>query len=166
MKEFDPEEIVQNFVLPVKLTKKERKEAAEQLAKARTKFRSTPQPKFHSLLQLYEHLPDHERIITDVLRQLIIHHLPKDHKEKLAFNVPCFYCKKRICIIWPASVKGGGVKEGVLLGFSQGYKLKDRYNYLERGTNKRIYYKIILSPDDIDEVAIADLLKEALKIDR
>ena len=80
--------------------------------------------------------------------------------------MPCFYCKKRICIIWPASVKGGGVKEGVLLGFSQGYKLKDRYNYLERGTNKRICYKIILSPDDIDEVAIADLLKEALKIDR
>lgn len=125
----------------------------------------TPRPKFHSLLQLYEHLPDHERIITDVLRQLIIYHLPKDHKEKLAFNVPCFYGKKRICIIWPASVPGGGVKEGVLLGFSQGYKLKDRHKYLEHGTNKRLYYKIIRSMDDIDEVAIKDLLKEALKID-
>lgn len=126
----------------------------------------TPKPKFHSLLQLYEHLPDHERIITDVLRQIIIQYLPKDHKEKLAFNVPCFYCKKRICIVWPASVKGGGVKDGVLLGFSQGYKLKDRHKYLERGTNKRIYYKIIRSMDDIDEVAIVDLLKEALKIDK
>jgi len=126
----------------------------------------TPQPKFQSLLQLYDHLPDNERIITDVLRQIIIQHLPKDHKEKLAFNVPCFYCKKRICIIWPASVKGGGVKEGVLLGFSQGYKLKDRHKYLEHGTNKRIYYKIIRSADDIDEMAIIDLLKEALQIDK
>ena len=121
--------------------------------------------KLHSHAELWSLLPDHERIITDVLRQIIIENLPKDHKEKLAWNVPCFYCKKRICIIWPATIPGGGVKEGVLLGFSQGYKLKDRHKYLEKGTNKRIYYRIIRSVDDIDEVAIVDLIKEALKID-
>lgn len=125
----------------------------------------TKPPKFHSLLEFWEYLPDHERIITDILRQTIIQHLPKDHKEKLAFNVPCFYIKKRICIIWPASIPGGGVKQGVLLGFSQGYKLKDKHHYLEHGTNKRIYYKIILSLDDIDEKAIVSLLKEAIKLD-
>lgn len=122
-------------------------------------------PKFHSLTQLWSFLPDQERIITDILRQIIIETLPKNHKEKLAWNVPCYYVNKRICIIWPASIPGGGVKEGVLLGFSQGYKLKDRHRYLESGTNKRIYYKIIKTIDDIDVPAIIDLLKEALKLD-
>jgi hypothetical protein len=122
-------------------------------------------PKFQSLTELWSYLPDHERIITDVLRQIIIENLPKNHKEKFAFNVPCFYVKKRICIIWPASIPGGGKYQGVLLGFSQGYKLKDRHKYLEHGTNKRIYYKIIHSADDIDEKAITSLLKEALAID-
>jgi uncharacterized protein YdeI (YjbR/CyaY-like superfamily) len=121
--------------------------------------------KCHSLTELWSHLTDQERIITDILRQIITENLPKNYKEKLAWNVPCYYVNKRICIIWPASIPGGGVKEGVLLGFSQGYKLKDKHKYLEKGTNKRIYYKIILSVDDIDERAIKDLIKEALKID-
>jgi hypothetical protein len=121
--------------------------------------------KFHSLTEVWCFLPQHERIITDILRQIITENLPKNYKEKLAWNVPCYYVNKRICIIWPASIPGGGVKEGVLLGFSQGYRLKDRHKYLEHGTNKRIYYKIIKSLDDIDERAIRALLQEALKID-
>ena len=76
--------------------------------------------KIHSLTELWPLLPDNERIITDVLRQVIIENLPKGYKEKLAYNVPCFYCRKRICIIWPATIPGGGVKKGVLVGFSQG----------------------------------------------
>ena len=124
-----------------------------------------PTRKFHSLTELWSHLPDHERIITDILRQVITENLPKNHKEKLAWNVPCYYVNKRLCIIWPASIPGGGVKEGVLLGFSQGYKLKDKHKYLEHGTNKRIYYKIIKSLDDIDVRAIKALIKEALIID-
>jgi uncharacterized protein YdeI (YjbR/CyaY-like superfamily) len=122
-------------------------------------------PKFQSLTQLWSYLPDHERLITDILRQVIIENLPKNYKEKLAWNVPCYYVNKRIAIIWPASIPGGGVKEGVLLGFSQGYKLKDRHNYLEHGTNKRIYYRIIKTVEDIDVEAITDLTKEALKLD-
>lgn len=121
--------------------------------------------KFQSLTQLWSHLPDHERILTDVLRQIIIENLPKNYKEKLAWNVPCYYVNKQICILWPASIPGGGKFEGVLLGFSQGYQLKDKHKYLEHGTNKKIYYKIIRSVDDIDVKAIKDLLKEALKID-
>jgi uncharacterized protein YdeI (YjbR/CyaY-like superfamily) len=121
--------------------------------------------KFQSLTELWSHLTDRERLITDILRQIITENLPKNYKEKLAWNVPCYYVNKRICIIWPASIPGGGLKEGVLLGFSQGYRLKDKHKYLEKGTNKRIYYKIILSVDDIDERAIKDLIKEALNID-
>lgn len=121
--------------------------------------------KFHSLTELWSHLADEERIITDVLRQIITENLPENHKEKLAWNVPCYYVNKMICIIWPASIPGGGVKKGVLLGFAQGFRLKDRHKYLEKGTNKKIYYKIILTVDDIDERAIKDLIKESLKID-
>jgi hypothetical protein len=121
--------------------------------------------KIKSLVELFEWLPEHERIITDVLRQIILEHLPARCQEKIAYNVPYFYGKKGICIIWPASIPRGGVKKGVLLGFWQGNKLKDKDHYLTRGTNKKVFYKIFQSPDEIDEKAIAKLLKEALKID-
>jgi hypothetical protein len=68
-------------------------------------------------------LPRDEREIVDVLRQIVLENLPKGAVEKFAYNVPCYYGKKRICIIWPASVPRGGIKRGVLLGFFQGYRL-------------------------------------------
>ena len=121
--------------------------------------------KFQSLVQLWDHVPDDQRIIMDVLRQIILENLPKTCVERLAYNVPGYYGKRRICLIWPASVPGGGFKKGVLLGFGQGYKLKDPCNYLDHGTNKRIFYKIFHSPEDIDEEAIVELLKEAVELD-
>jgi len=60
--------------------------------------------KIRSALQLYEMLPDEERIITDVLRQIIREHLPAYCKEKISFNVPYFYGNKGICIIWPSTI--------------------------------------------------------------
>jgi hypothetical protein len=121
--------------------------------------------KFQSLVQLWDYIPADERIIVDVLRQIVLENLPKTCIEKLAYNVPCYYGKRRICIIWPASVPGGGFKKGVLLGFSQGYKMQDPRNYLSHGTNKRVYYKIYHSPEEIDEEAIVELLKEAVELD-
>ncbi|MDB5229419.1 MAG: hypothetical protein JWN76_224 [Chitinophagaceae bacterium] len=121
--------------------------------------------KIRSLVQLFEILPENERIITDVLRQIIIENLPGYCKEKISFNVPYFYGKKGICIIWPATIPRGGIKEGVLLGFWYGYKLKDRDRYLVHGTNKQIFYKIYKSPDQINETAIVKLLKEAVQLD-
>ncbi len=117
-------------------------------------------------MEFWEHLPDGERIIVDVLRQIILENLPSTCKEKLTYNVPFYYGKKRICVIWPASVPWGGIKKGVLLGFCQGDKLKDPDSYLEHGTNKKVYYKIFYSADDIDESPIIFLLKEAIRIDR
>ena len=73
--------------------------------------------KIKSLVQLYELLPENERIITDVLRQIIKENLPISCKEKISYNVPFFYGKKGICIIWPATVPRGGIRKGVLLGF-------------------------------------------------
>ncbi len=123
-------------------------------------------PKIRSIVQLYELLTENERIITDILRQIIIENLPVSCKEKISCNVPFFYGNKGICIIWPATVPGGGIKKGVLLGFWYGCKLQDKDNYLTHGTNKQIFYKIFNLPEEINSKAIVKLLKEALKVDQ
>lgn len=122
--------------------------------------------KIRSLLQLFELLPEEERIITDVLRQIITEQLPAYCKEKISYNVPFFYGNKGICIVWPATIPRGGIKKGVLLGFWHGNKLKDADNYLTHGSNKQVFYKIFKHPEEIDEAAIIKLLKEAIKLDQ
>jgi len=125
-----------------------------------------PSLKIRSLFELYEYIPGDQRIITDVLRQIITENLPSSCKERISFNVPFFYGNKGICIVWPAAIPRGGIKEGVLLGFWNGNKLKDAGNYLIRGTNKKVFYKIYHSTDDIDQEAIVNLLKEAVELDK
>ena len=121
--------------------------------------------KIKSLLHLYEVLPEDERIITDVLRQIITENIPASFKEKISYNVPFFYGKKGICIVWPSTIPRGGIKKGVLLGFWYGNKLKDADHYLTHGTNKQIFYKIFYDVEDINEKAIVKLLREAVKLD-
>lgn len=121
--------------------------------------------KIKSFLELYAHLPEEERIIVDVLREIIRENLPDYCKEKIAYNVPYFYGNKGICIIWPAAIPRGGIKSGVLLGFWYGSKLEDEDQYLTHGTNKRIFYKIFESVEEIDEGAILKLLEEAVRVD-
>lgn len=121
--------------------------------------------KIKSLLHLYECISMEERIIVEVLRQIIIEHLPTRSKEKISYNVPYFHGNKGICIIWPASIPRGGIKKGVLLGFWYGNKLKDIDNYLIHGTNKQIFYKIYQSVEEIQEEPIVKLLKEAVDLD-
>jgi hypothetical protein len=123
-------------------------------------------PHIRSLVQLFDLLPENERIITDVLRQIILDTLPPYCKEKLSFNVPFFYGNKGICIVWPATIPRGGIKTGVLLGYWYGKKLKDEDNYLTHGTNKQVYYKIFQTPEEIDEKPLVKLLKEAVRVDQ
>jgi hypothetical protein len=121
--------------------------------------------KITSLVQLFDRLPENERIIVDVLRQIVKENLPGYCKEKLAFNVPYFYGKRGICIIWPSSIPRGGFKLCVLLGFWQGNRLNDEDGYLTQGTNKKVFYKIYKDVEEIDEAAIVKLLKEAVRVD-
>lgn len=116
-------------------------------------------------MQLYELLPAQERIIVDVLRQIVAANLPPYCKEKISFNVPYFYGNKGICIIWPSAIPRGGIKKGVLFGLWYGNRLKDKNNYLTHGSNKQIFYKIFMDADEIDEAAITGLLKEAVAVD-
>jgi hypothetical protein len=121
--------------------------------------------KFQSFVEFWDFLPENERIIADVLRQIILTQLPEYCKERLAYNVPYYYGNRRICMIWPASIPMGGVRRGVLLGFSQGNRLEDMKGYLNHGTNKQVYYKIFNSVDEIDEPAIVSILNEAVNFD-
>jgi hypothetical protein len=115
--------------------------------------------------EFWDHLPDDEREIVDVLRQIVLENVPPYVAEKFAYNVPNYYGRRRICLIWPASVPRGGFKTGVLLGFFQGYRLEDVDRYLTHGTNKVVFYKIYRSVDEINERAIVKLLKEAVALD-
>jgi hypothetical protein len=129
-------------------------------------MKSLPSIKIRSILHLYELLNDNERLIVDILRQIITENLPAGFKEKISYNVPFFYGKKGICIIWPATIPRGGIKKGVLLGFWYGNKLKDVDNYLTHGTNKQIFYKIYNNVEEINEKAIKKLMKEAVALDQ
>ena len=122
--------------------------------------------KIESISHLYEVLPRAELLIVDVLRQIIAAHLPPQCREKISFNVPYFYGNRGICLIYPASIPRSGIKNGVLLGFWNGNKLADTDRYLTRGTNRKIFYKIYNSVSEIDEKAIAKLLKEAVELDK
>jgi len=122
--------------------------------------------KIKSLLELNDQLTENEQIILDILRQIIIENIPVYCKEKISYNVPYFYGNKGICIVWPASIPRGGINKGVLLGFWQGYLLEDEDQYLTHGTNKKIFYKIYKSVDEIDEKAIVKILKEAIDLDK
>ena len=121
--------------------------------------------KIQNLLQLQSHISEAEWLMVDVLRQIILDHLPAYCKEKISYNVPYFYGKKGMVIIWPASIPRGGIKSGVLLGFWQGYLLEDTDNYLTHGTNKKIFYKIYQSIEEIEEASIGKLLAEAIALD-
>jgi hypothetical protein len=121
--------------------------------------------KIRSILQLFEILPENEKIIVDVLRQIILENLPVNCGEKITYNVPFFYGNRGICIIWPSTIPRGGIKKGVLLGFWYGNRINDVDNYLTHGTNKQVFYKIFTSPEQIDEPAIVKLLREAVRID-
>ncbi len=122
--------------------------------------------KITSLLQLYELLPDNERMIVDVLREIIKEQLPANGREKISYNVPFFYGNKSICLVWPSSVPRGGIKKGVMLAFWYGHLLKDTDQYLIHGTNKQIFYKIYQHVDEIDIKAVQKLLKEAAALDK
>ena len=122
--------------------------------------------KIENYLDLFAALPEDERIIVDVLREIVREELPPNCKEKISYNVPFFYGRKGICIVWPASIPRGGIKEGVLLGFWYGNKLADTDNYLTHGSNKQIFYKIYYDVEEINVKAVVRLLKEALELDR
>src|SRR5690606_9492692 len=109
--------------------------------------------------------PEDEKLIVDVLRQIIRETLPDYCSEQISYNVPLFYGNRRICIVWPATVQRGGTRNGVLLGFWHGHRLTASDHFLSRGTNTPVFYTIYESVEEVDGPPIKRLLKEAMTLD-
>ena len=127
----------------------------------------TPQQiKFHTVEDFLDFLPENELQIVSVLRNIILENLP-NCKEKLSYNVPYYYGRRRICFIWPASVPWGKVKlNGVQLGFCNAKLMQDELNYLDKDNRKQIGTKTFFSVKEIEEDLIKMYLFEALEIDK
>lgn len=121
---------------------------------------------FRNVDEFLDYLPDNERLIVDWLREVILECLP-ECQEKLAYNVPYYYGKRRICFIWPASVPWGKVaRNGVMLGFSKGYLLNDEIGFLEKGNRKQVFTKTYFEVVKEEEDILKAFLYESLELDR
>ncbi len=118
---------------------------------------------YRDVEDLLSQLPSEELLLVNYLRNLILETLPQV-KEKLAYNVPFYYLKKRIAFIWPASVPWGKLREGVALGFTQGYLFSDQ-SVFPSTDHKVIRQFIFNSPEDVDPYLIKALILEAVEID-
>ena len=121
---------------------------------------------FRNVEEFLDYLPDHERKMVDLLREIIFECIP-ECKEKLSYNVPYFSRYSRICFIWPASIPWGKVKmNGVQLGFCKGYLLQDEFGYLEKGNRKQVFSKTFFNIKDINEDLLKAYLFDAVEIDQ
>lgn len=120
---------------------------------------------FQTIEEFLDYLPERERAIVDILREIIMDCMP-DCTERLSYNVPYYYRHSRVCFIWSASVPWGKVKlDGVQLGFCKGFLLNDEINFLEKGNRKEVYVKTYFHPNDIDADVLKAYLFEAIVVD-
>ena len=120
---------------------------------------------FASVDEFLDFLPDSERAIVDVLRELILESIP-NCQEKLSYNVPFYYRHYRMCFIWPPAVLWGSKPiPSVEIGFCYGNLLNDEANYLERGKRKQIYMKTYQNVNEIDVDMIRSYLFDAVQVD-
>lgn len=115
--------------------------------------------------EFYLTLPEDERLLSLILRDIILETLPQV-KEKLSYGTPFFYGNRRICFIWPASVPRGGFKKGVMLGFCQGDLLENVSGYVNNNGLKKVWYRIIYQESDIQIEDIIQLLHDAAMVDK
>ncbi|WP_273444550.1 DUF1801 domain-containing protein [Neolewinella agarilytica] len=113
---------------------------------------------------LYDNLPEEERIISTILRELIRETIP-DCREKISWGAPFYYGRKSICFVWPASIPWGRLTSGVALGFTRGREL-DHEGFLQFGDRKIIGRHIFISPEEIDVEQIVRLLQSASALDK
>lgn len=120
---------------------------------------------FDSLEEFMDFLPENEREIVELLRELILDTVD-DVIEKLSYNVP-FYSKHYMMLfIWPGSVSWGKtIKQGVELGFCRGVLLPDDSGYLEKGDRKQVTIKRFKSKEDVDTEFVRSFIYDAVKID-
>ena len=120
---------------------------------------------FSSIEECLEFLPEKEREVVDLLRDLIYDSV-EGFKEKLSYNVPFYTRHYMMFFIWPSTVQWGKSKtKGVQIGFCQGYLLPDESNFLERGTRKQVYTKTFYSIEEIDIELLRSYIFDAIAAD-
>jgi len=112
---------------------------------------------------LYNNLPEEERITATVLRQLILETIP-DCREKLSWGAPFYHGQKVICFVWPASIPWGKLTRGVAIGFSRAKEL-NHDGFLEFDDRKTIGRHIYHAPEEIDVELVVRLLLAAKALD-
>jgi hypothetical protein len=120
---------------------------------------------FKSVEEFLEYLPPKERILVDRLRELVLDVIPNP-KEKISYNVPFYYAPKWFCLIWPAAVPWGNLKEGVSISFINGRKIEDVFGFLEFDNRKhtgRIVFKSLKEIKEKEE-ALRFYISEAFEI--
>jgi len=121
---------------------------------------------FADVQECLDYLPEQERAMVNRLRGLIFDCIPHV-TERLNYNTPFYFKKKRLCYIWPGSIPWGGIREGVSLGFANGHQLHDEWNFLNKDKKKVIATRIFYSLKEINEhkEIIRTLLFEAAELD-
>ncbi|MEL7162259.1 MAG: DUF1801 domain-containing protein [Bacteroidota bacterium] len=114
--------------------------------------------------ELYDSLPETERLTAGILRDLIRETLP-EVREKLSWGAPFYHGRRSVCFVWPASIPWGKLTEGVALGFSRANQL-DHGGWLGLDERKSIGRHVYLAPEDIDVEQVIDLLRQAWAIDQ
>ena len=121
---------------------------------------------FRDMDELLEFLPEDERILVEILRELVHECIPRV-KEKLSYNAPFYALNKNICYIWPGAVPWGKVTfKGVQFGFTKGHLLQDEHNMLEAGKRKFVRTIKFYKPEDIDLDLMRMFLFEAAELDQ
>jgi hypothetical protein len=120
---------------------------------------------FSHVGELLDYLPSDQLEITEMLRRLVFETLPHV-REKLSFNVPFFYRRNSICLIWPGAVPWGKHrKEGVEFALTHADKIPFADSYFEKGKRKMVFNRRFYHPSDIDTGILASFLLEAAEID-
>lgn len=114
--------------------------------------------------ELFDQLPEEERVIAAILRTLVKENLP-DVREKLSWGAPFYHGKRSICFIWPASIPWGKLQEGVALGFARADVLEHN-GFLGIDNRKQIGRHVFLRAEEIDVEVVSDLLQQALAFDQ
>jgi hypothetical protein len=111
-------------------------------------------------------IPAEHSELMERLRELILLNIP-DCQERLAYGVPHFYLRSRVCFIWPTTVKGSGVEEnGVLFGFWKGHLIKHKQEELRGQENKIVRFNVYQDIEQINEGDIRVWLQEANLLDQ
>ena len=123
---------------------------------------------FRNVDDFLDFLPENEREIVEALREITLSQLPANTREKVSYNVPYYFLKKRVCFIWPAAVPWGMVPaDGVKFGFCAAHKIADESGFIQMGGRKQVGITVFRSVKEVrdSELLLRSFLDEAVMVD-